>query len=108
MKLLSASANVFRAASLLLALTASTLAMAEPEALLVIKNHKFEPAEIKVPAGQRVKVTLHNQDPTPEEFESHRLNREKIVPSGSKVVIFIGPLKPGKYEFWGEYHEATA
>ena len=108
MKLLSASTNVLRAASLLLALTASTLAMAEPEVLLVIKNHKFEPAEVKVPAGQRVKLTVHNQDSTPEEFESHTLNREKIVPPGSKVVIFIGPLKPGKYEFYGEYHEATA
>jgi plastocyanin len=82
--------------------------MAEPEALLVIKNHRFEPAEFKVSAGQRVKLTVHNQDPTPEEFESHKLNREKVVPPGAKVVIFIGPLKPGKYEFWGEYNEATA
>ena len=82
--------------------------MAEPEALLVIKNHKFEPAEVKVPAGQRVKLTVHNQDPTPEEFESHSLNREKVIAAGAKVVIFIGPLKPGKYEFYGEYHEATA
>jgi hypothetical protein len=55
-----------------------------------------------------VKLTVHNQDATAEEFESHKLNREKIVPAGAKVVIFIGPLKPGKYEFFGEYNEATA
>lgn len=108
MKLLSASATAVRSACLLLALSASSFAMAEPEALLVIKNHRFEPAEVKVPAGQRVKLTVHNQDPTPEEFESHKLNREKVVPPGAKVVIFIGPLKAGKYEFWGEYNEATA
>ena len=108
MKLLSASATAVRSACLLLALCASSFAMAEPEALLVIKNHRFEPAEVKVPAGQRVKLTVHNQDPTPEEFESHKLNREKVVPPGAKVVIFIGPLKAGKYEFWGEYNEATA
>ena len=81
---------------------------AEPEVLLVIKNHKFEPAELKVPAGQRVKLVVHNQDGTPEEFESHDLNREKIVPPGAKVTIFIGPLKPGRYGFVGEYHEASA
>ena len=90
------------------ALCVCTFAVAEPEALLVIKNHRFEPTEIKVPAGQRVRLTVHNQDATAEEFESHTLNREKLIPPGAKVVIFIGPLKPGKYEFAGEYNEATA
>ena len=81
---------------------------AEPEMLLVIKNHRFEPAELKIAAGQRVKLLVHNQDNTAEEFESHDLNREKIVPAGAKVGIFIGPLKPGRYHFVGEYNEATA
>ena len=83
-------------------------AAAEPELLLVIKNHRFEPAELKIPSGQRVKLTVHNQDSTPEEFESHSLNREKIIPGGAKASIFIGPLKPGRYTFYGEYNEATA
>ena len=81
---------------------------AEPEALLIIRNHRFEPTELKVPAGQRVKLVVHNQDATPEEFESHALNREKVVPAGARVIIYIGPLKPGRYEFCGEYNEATA
>lgn len=81
---------------------------ADPELLLVIKNHKFEPAELKVPAGKRVKLVVHNQDSTPEEFESHDLNREKMVPPGAKVSIFIGPLTAGRYAFVGEYHEASA
>ena len=81
---------------------------ADPEALLVIKNNRFEPTELRVPAGQRVKLVVHNQDSTPEEFESHDLNREKVIPPGAKATIFIGPLKPGRYAFFGEYHEATA
>ena len=81
---------------------------AEPELLLVIRNHRFEPVELKVPADQRVKLIVHNQDSTAEEFESHDLNREKIVPAGGKVSIFIGPLKAGRYSFTGEYNEATA
>lgn len=91
--------------SLLLATTASA---AEAETVLVIKNHRFEPAELKLPAGQRVKLIVHNQDATPEEFESHSLNREKVIPGGAKAVIYIGPLKRGRYEFHGEYNEATA
>ena len=81
---------------------------ADNEMLLVIKNHRFEPAELKLPAGQRVKLVVHNQDSTPEEFESHDLNREKVVPAGAKATIYIGPLKPGRYDFYGEYNEATA
>jgi heme/copper-type cytochrome/quinol oxidase subunit 2 len=81
---------------------------ADTEFALAIKNHRFEPTELKVPANQRVRLVVHNQDTTPEEFESHSLNREKIVPPGAKVVIFIGPLKPGRYDFYGEYNEATA
>jgi plastocyanin len=98
----------------LLALAASGLLVAvaahaaDPEVTLVIKNHRFEPAELKVPAGQKIKLIVHNQDSTPEEFESHSLNREKVVPAGQKATIFIGPLKPGRYGFFGEYNEKTA
>ena len=81
---------------------------AEPEALLVIKNHRFDPSQLKVPAGQRVKLVVHNQDSTPEEFESHSMNREKVIPGGAKATIYIGPLKPGRYDFFGEFNEATA
>lgn len=108
MKFIPTSSKALQIACGLAALCVYTFALAEPEALLIIKNHRFEPTEIKVPAGQRVRLTVHNQDTTPEEFESHKLNREKIVPPSAKVVIFIGPLKQGKYEFWGEYNEATA
>lgn len=81
---------------------------ADAEVLLVIKNHRFEPIELKVPAGRRIKLIVDNRDGTPEEFDSRDLNREKLVPPGSKVTVFIGPLKPGRYAFVGEYHEATA
>ena len=94
--------------SLGLALSCGLAAAAEPEVNLVIKNHRFEPSEVKVAANQRVRLVVHNQDSTPEEFESKKLNREKIVAPGAKAVIFIGPLKPGRYEFYGEYHEDTA
>jgi plastocyanin len=79
-----------------------------PEFTIAIKNHRFEPAEITVPAGQKVKLVIHNQDATPEEFESHDLRREKVIAAGAKASIWVGPLQPGTYVFFGEYHEATA
>jgi hypothetical protein len=78
------------------------------EVELVIRGHQFTPAEIRVPAGQRVRLLVHNQDAAPEEFESYSLNREKLVPAGAKVVVFIGPLTAGRYEFFGDFNPATA
>ena len=93
----------------LLPLLAATPALAdEPEFALVIKNHRFEPAEVKVPAGQKVKLVIHNQDSSAEEFESATLRREKLIPAGQKVVVYIGPLKAGSYPFMGEFNQATA
>jgi hypothetical protein len=79
-----------------------------PEFALAIKNHRFEPVELTVPAGTRIKLVVHNQDSTPEEFESHSLNREKVIPGGAKATIFIGPLSPGRYEFFGDFNQKTA
>jgi len=87
----------------------SALAAAvDPEVTLTIRNHRFEPSELRVPAGKKIKVVIDNQDATAEEFESHALNREKVVPGNSRVPVFIGPLKPGRYPFEGEYNAKTA
>ena len=68
----------------------------------------MNPSELQIPAGEKIRLVVDNQDPTPEEFESHSLNREKIIPGNSKATIFVGPLKPGTYEFFGEFHQETA
>ncbi|HJV28026.1 MAG TPA: cupredoxin domain-containing protein [Aromatoleum sp.] len=91
----------------LLCLPAIALA-AGPEVQLVIKDHRFQPEEVRIPAGQKVKLVIQNQDSTPEEFESHELNREKVIPGGTTASVFIGPLNPGKYPFFGEFNEKTA
>ena len=81
---------------------------ADLEIALTIQDHRFLPAEVKVPAGQRVKLLILNRDSTPEEFESQQLGSEKIIPGGSRATVFIGPLKPGRYPFFGEFHQSTA
>jgi len=87
----------------------SGLSHAEREVFkIIIKNHQFLPKELIVPANEKIKLIVENQDPTAEEFESYDLNREKIVTGNGKITIFIGPLKPGEYKYFGEFHEDTA
>mgnify|MGYP000713419837 CR=1 FL=1 len=81
---------------------------ADNEFALIIKDHHFIPADVKVPSGKKIKLVVDNQDASPEELESHDVNREKVIPGKTKAAIFIGPLKPGKYAFVGEFNEATA
>lgn len=75
---------------------------------IVIKNHKFEPPTLEVPANKKIKLIVKNQDATPEEFESYELNREKVIAGNSQAIIFIGPLDPGTYPYFGEFNMATA
>ncbi len=75
---------------------------------LEIRDHLFHPEELRVPANTKVKLIVYNRDPTPEEFESYELNREKVILGGRKANIFIGPLAPGIYPFFGEFNPKTA
>lgn len=98
-----------KATTLLIAAFLSMPAFADTAVFqLVIKNHRFEPATLELPAGQKIKLVIENQDPTPEEFESHQLNREKIIPANGKTSIFLGPLDAGRYPFFGEFNPKTA
>jgi hypothetical protein len=103
--------TMLRSARRLLAVTAMLVATAQaaaPELELVIRDHLFFPSTLEVPAGVKVRILIDNQDSTPEEFESYELNREKVIPGNSKSVIFIGPLEPGEYPFFGEFYAKTA
>jgi hypothetical protein len=94
-------------AAVLMLLAQVTFA-ASPEFNLEIREHLFFPTTLEIPANQKVKLLIENQDATPEEFESYELNREKVIPGKSKTVIFIGPLPPGTYPFFGEFYPKTA
>ncbi len=96
------------AAVLVLSIPALVQAAEVTEYTIVIKNHKFEPATVEIPADTKVHLIVDNQDPTPEEFESHDFHREKIIKGNTKATIKVGPLKPGEYKFFGEFNEATA
>ena len=80
----------------------------DPQFTLVIKEHRFTPTELQVPAGVKIKLLVKNEDSTPEEFESHELHREKVVPPGQQILVIVGPLDAGTYGFFGDFHQETA
>jgi hypothetical protein len=80
----------------------------DTEVRLAIREHKFVPEEITVPARTKVKLLIENQDATAEEFESYELNREKVVPPKEQVTVYVGPLDPGRYPFFGDFNKDSA
>lgn len=95
-----------------LAVLAGGLALALPATAadgltLSIKGKSFEPNELVVPAGQKITLTVKNLNTTPSEFESSDLNREKVVTGGNAITVFIGPLRPGSYEFFDDFNADT-
>jgi hypothetical protein len=91
------------------AVFAPSVMAAEPATFeLVLKDHRFTPDRLEVPAGEKIALVVKNQDPTPEEFDSHDLKREKVVKGGQEIRVLVGPLAAGEYKFAGEYNEKTA
>jgi hypothetical protein len=84
----------------------STTAYAD-DYVLTMKDHQFVPKELTIPADQKVKIIVKNQDSTPAEFESSDLNREKVVEANGEITVFVGPLSAGKYGFFDDFHRDT-
>ncbi|KJW05677.1 cupredoxin domain-containing protein [Rickettsia argasii] len=78
------------------------------EVKIAIQDHKFVPNIVEVPKSTKIRLIVHNEDDTIEEFESHDLHREKIVMPNESIHIILAPLKSGKYEFFGDFHQDTA
>lgn len=96
-------------ASLLLSGLLPAVLQAETQSVRVIlKDHKFQPSEVNVPANTGLTLVIENRDPTPEEFESEALHRAKVIAGNSSGEVRIGPLKPGYYPFRGDFHRDSA
>lgn len=74
---------------------------------ITIHDDAVTPATLVVPAGERVKLQIKNARSVPAEFESTDLGREKVVPAGLTLDLWIGPLKPGKYKFFDDFNPAV-
>jgi hypothetical protein len=93
--------------ALLLLLATLPAAAQDREASLTFRNHAFDPPELSLPAGARIKLTVKNADATPAEFECTELRREKVVPAKGQGIVYLGPLKAGSYECFDDFHPET-
>ncbi len=91
----------------LLALLVPVSASADDSVVIAIKDHQFVPNNVAIPAGRKVKLLVRNQDKTTSEFESTEFHREKVVQPGGEITVFVGPLSPGSYEFFDDFHPET-
>lgn len=96
------------AAAFLSVLAIPALAQGKPtEIMISIKDNQFQPKETEVPANTPIIIKFKNLDSKPMEAESKDLRFEKIVPGGGEVTVNVRPQKPGRYEFYDDFHEDT-
>ena len=74
---------------------------------IVVRDKKFEPAEVKAPANMRVVIHVTNRDAVAVEFESHALKIEKVIAANGEGILRVGPLKPGRYDFFDDFNQAN-
>lgn len=79
-----------------------------PSYELLIRDGRFIPETIEVPAKTRFRLRIRNEGPGAEEFESIELKKEKVLAPGAQSFLVFAPLKPGTYKFFGEFHPDTA
>jgi len=100
--------SVLAAAVLAIACVVETASGQESvEISITVKDHKFDPAEIQAPAGKPIVLRLKNLDPSPMEFESKSLRVEKVLGGNAEATLNIRAQKPGRYEFFDDFHEKT-
>ena len=95
------------ASSLLLAL-APVRAQDIPSFNLLIRDGRFVPTTLEVPANTKFRLLIKNEGPGAEEFESIELRKEKVLAPGASSFLIFQPLKPGTYKFFGDFHPDTA
>lgn len=102
--------NVLIGTLVLAVIVVGTLAQAADlvEIPLTIENHRFAPEEITVKAGASFALVISNKDATAEEFESHDLRIEKVIPAGKTLRLRMPALKKGTYGFVGDFNQSTA
>ena len=74
---------------------------------LEMADGKLNPARIEVPAGQRIKIEIHNTGKSAIEFESLQLRKEKVLAPGADSFVVIAPLSPGEYKFFDDFHQSA-
>ena len=71
---------------------------------LRFENRRFTPQTLTVPANRPFKIKIVNASKEVIEFESFKINREKVIGPGETATINGPALKPGSYDFYDDFH----
>jgi len=94
-------------ATALLFTSEHTNAQQSANVAIAVKDHRFQPGQISVPANRPISIRVKNLDSAPMEFESVSLRVEKVIAPGSEGVVNVRALAPGRYEFFDDFHQET-
>ncbi len=72
---------------------------------LRFENNRFAPQTITVPVNQAFKIKVINASKETIEFESFKLNRERVVGPGETIFVNVPALSPGSYDFYDDFHD---
>ncbi|HXZ87678.1 MAG TPA: cupredoxin domain-containing protein [Candidatus Binataceae bacterium] len=95
------------AIALILAATGAPARAGDTVVEIKLAEGHFEPQTLTVPAGQPLVIKVTNATAKTAEFESFRLNREKVVEPGQVIVVHVGPLSAGSYDFYDDFNQAV-
>ena len=88
-------------------LVTSAVYAADTAPTITLKDGAFTPANLTIPANQKVEITVVNATDKSAEFESEDLDREKVVKAGDSIKVTVGPVKAGTYGYVNDYHDET-
>lgn len=74
---------------------------------ITIHDHGFEPSTLALPAGERIKIAITNARKVPAEIESAPMRVERVVPGGTTLDVWVGPLRAGTYDFFDDFNPDT-
>ena len=94
-------------ATALLFTSEHTNAQQSANVAISVKDHRFQPGQISVPANRPISIGVKNLDSAPMEFESVSLRVEKVIAPSSEGVVNVRALAPGRYEFFDDFHQQT-
>jgi len=69
------------------------------------ENHRFAPQTLTVAANTPLEIRVVNLSRERIEFESFKLNREKVVEPGATVTVKLPALRAGAYDFFDDFHQ---
>jgi Cupredoxin-like domain len=94
------------AAALATTLAFPTLSLASESSQTELRYEQghFVPAQLTVPANQPLRIKVINAAAQPIEFESFELNRERVVPPGGEITVYLPSLSAGSYNFFDDFN----